>query len=53
MISFNDSDNLLIELAVAGGATFIVTRNLRYLEHMELRFPEFRITSAEAFLKKI
>ena len=53
MISFNDSDNLLIELAVAGGATFVVPRNLRHLEHMGIRFPELRIASPETFLKEI
>jgi len=33
----------LIELAVAGGARAIVTRNLRDLSRMELRFPTLRL----------
>jgi putative PIN family toxin of toxin-antitoxin system len=49
----DEADNHLVELAVAGGATFIVTRNLRHLQNMELRFPELRIASPEAFLKEI
>jgi predicted nucleic acid-binding protein len=40
-------------LAVAGGAEFIVTRNLRDLQRMELRFPQFRVVSPEDFLKEI
>lgn len=39
----DEAGNHLIELAVAGGATLIVTRNLRHLERMELCFPELRI----------
>jgi predicted nucleic acid-binding protein len=49
----DEADNHLVELAVAGGAEFIVTRNLRHLEDMELRFPQLRIASPEAFLKEI
>jgi putative PIN family toxin of toxin-antitoxin system len=49
----DEADNHLIELAVAGGAKFIVTRNLRDLQRMELRFPQFRVVSPEDFLKEI
>ena len=49
----DEGDNHLIELAVAGGAEFIVTRNLRDLTQMELRFPKFRIVSPEDFLKEL
>jgi putative PIN family toxin of toxin-antitoxin system len=49
----DEADNHLIELAVAGGADFIVTRNLRDLQRMELRFPNLRVVSPEVFLKEI
>ncbi len=49
----DEADNHLVELGVAGGADFIVTRNLRHLRNMGLRFPQLRITSPETFLKEI
>jgi uncharacterized protein len=49
----DESDNHLVELAVAGGADAIVTRNLRDLKSMELRFPRLRVLSPEEFLKEI
>jgi len=47
----DEVDDHLVELAVAGDAEFIMTRNLRHLDDMELRFPQLRIVSPEAFLK--
>jgi len=49
----DESDNHLIELALAGGAQFIVTRNLRDLQLGQLRFPELRALSPEEFLKEL
>jgi len=49
----DEADNHLVELAVAGGAEFIVTRNLRDLKRMELRFPSLRIVLPEDFLKEL
>jgi predicted nucleic acid-binding protein len=49
----DEADNHLVELAVAGGARFIVTRNLRDIARMELKFPELRVVSPEDFLKEI
>jgi putative PIN family toxin of toxin-antitoxin system len=49
----DEADNHLVELAVAGAADFIVTRNLRHLRNMQLRFPQLRITSPGTFLKEI
>jgi putative PIN family toxin of toxin-antitoxin system len=49
----DEADNHLVELAVAGGAGFIVTRNLRDVARMELRFPDLRVVSPEDFLKEI
>lgn len=45
----DEADNHLIELAVAGGADLIVTRNLRDIQRGELQFPPLRIISPEAF----
>jgi len=49
----DEADNHLVELAVAGGAQFIVTRNLRDVARMELRFPHLRVLSPEDFLKEV
>lgn len=49
----DEADNHLVELAVAGGADAIITRNLRDLAGMELRFPNLRLLSPENFLKEI
>ena len=43
----------LVELAVAGGARFVVTRNLRDVARMELKFPGLRVVSPEDFLKEM
>lgn len=43
----DEADNHLIELAIAGGADLIVTRNLRDLRSGELQFPSLRIISPE------
>lgn len=47
----DEGDNHVVELAVAGRAEMIVTRNLRDFLNMELRFPALRICSPEEFLK--
>ena len=39
----DEAGNHLAELAVAGGADFIVTRNLRHLRNMQLCFPQLRL----------
>ena len=49
----DEADNHLIELAVAGGASHIVTRNLRDLAGGELAFPHLKILTPEQFLKEI
>jgi uncharacterized protein len=43
----------LIELAVAGDAEVIVTRNVRDLRGAELRFASLRVLSPERFLKEL
>ena len=49
----DEADNHLIELAVAGGAAYVVTRNLRDLSLPELSFPGLRCITPESFLKEI
>lgn len=49
----DEGDNRLVELAVAGGARYIVTRNLRDVGRMELKFPNLRVLPPEDFLKEL
>ena len=49
----DEADNHLVELAVAGGASHIVTRNVGDLARMELRFPVLAVTTPERFLKEV
>jgi putative PIN family toxin of toxin-antitoxin system len=49
----DEGDNHLVELAVAGSARMIVTRNLRDLTAMELRFPQLRVCNPERFLQEL
>ena len=49
----DEGDNHLVELAVAGGAHRIVTRNLRDLQGKELKFPKLVAITPEHFLKEI
>ncbi len=48
----DEGDNHLVELAVAGGATHIVTHNLRDLTGMELRFPGLAVATPTQLLAK-
>lgn len=48
----DDGDNHLIELAVAGNASHIVSRNLRDLRSAELKFPGIRAVTPEHFLRE-
>ena len=49
----DESDNHLIELAVAGDADAVVTRNVRDLRNAELRFSRCQVLSPEDFLKEL
>jgi putative PIN family toxin of toxin-antitoxin system len=49
----DEGDNHLIELAIAGSADMIVTRNLRDFRQMELHFPHLRSCTPEAFLEEL
>lgn len=48
----DEGDNHLIELAVAGGATVIVTQNVRDLRSGELRFPQIAVETPAEFMKR-
>jgi putative PIN family toxin of toxin-antitoxin system len=48
----DEGDNHLIELAVAGAATALVTHNLRDLQYGELKFPLLKIVTPAEFLKR-
>lgn len=47
----DEADNHLVELAVAGNARAIVTRNTRDLARGELRFPSVKILTPEQCLE--
>jgi putative PIN family toxin of toxin-antitoxin system len=49
----DEGDNHLVELAVAGGADYIVTRNLRDVARMELLFPNLKVVFPEILLKEL
>ena len=48
----DEADNHLVELAVAGGATSLITHNARDFRRGELRFPQLRIETPKDFLKR-
>jgi putative PIN family toxin of toxin-antitoxin system len=48
----DEGDNHLVELAVAGGAGFIVTHNIRHLKVMELSFPDLALATPAQLLSK-
>lgn len=49
----DESDNHLVELAVAGRASHVVSRNLRDLNRAELIFPGLTCLSPEAFINGV
>ena len=49
----DEADNHLIELALAGGASTIVTNNLRDVSRGELRFPLMNILTPAQFIKTL
>ena len=48
----DEGDNHLIELAVAGGASHVVTHNLRDLKNMELNFDGLTVVTPTQLLAK-
>ena len=49
----DEADNHLVELAIAGGATMIVTNNVRDFRSAELRFPEVRILTPHQLAREL
>lgn len=49
----DEADNHLIELAVAGGAQYLVTKNTKDFKDPELRFSHFQIMRPEKFIKEV
>jgi len=47
----DESDNFLIELALAGNANRIITNNINDLQNAELKFPSLEIVTPEIFLR--
>ena len=49
----DEGDNHLIELAVAGSADRIVTRNIRDVRAMGLKFTQFKVCTPKEFLEEL
>jgi uncharacterized protein len=49
----DEKDNHVVELGVAGGASMIVTNNLRDFSATELSFPDIRVISPAALVKEL
>jgi putative PIN family toxin of toxin-antitoxin system len=49
----DEADNHLLELAIAGGASSIVTHNVADFRGAELQFPHIRILSPREFIKEL
>ena len=49
----DEADNHLVELCIAGGAQYLVTRNIRDFAARELSFPNLRVLTPETFLKEL
>lgn len=47
----DEGDNFLVELAVAGNAACIITKNVKDLKRSELQFPDLRVLTPEEFLR--
>ena len=47
----DESDNFLIELAIAGNAYCVVTNNIRDIKGAELVFPNLHVLTPEQFLR--
>jgi len=49
----DESDNHLVELAIAGGAECIVTHNIKDFRRSELAWPRLRIVDPARFLEEV
>lgn len=48
----DEADNHLVELAIAGGARVIVTRNIRHLTRAELKFPGLGVLTPRQLIEE-
>lgn len=48
----DEADNHVIELAIAGGARYLITRNLKDFTRAQLLFPQLTICTPETFLEQ-
>ncbi|MEB4591500.1 putative toxin-antitoxin system toxin component, PIN family [Candidatus Thiothrix sp. Deng01] len=48
----DEGDNHLIELAIAGGAKYIITTNVRDFKNGELLFDNLRVVTPQEFIKE-
>lgn len=49
----DETDNHVVELAVAGGAAYILTHNVRDFANPELRFPQVKVRTPHQFLREV
>ncbi len=49
----DEADNHLIELAVAGGADYLITKNTKDFNNAELQFSTFKIIRPERFIQEV
>ena len=49
----DEAFNHLLELAIAGGASAIVTSNVKDFHDSDLRFPQVRVVTPKEFLKEM
>ncbi len=49
----DESGNHVLELAVAGGAEFVVTKNTRDFQSSELLFPQVQVVKPEEFVRRM
>ena len=47
----DEADNHIVDLAIAGNASYIITQNERDFQKMNLLFPDLEIINAAEFLK--
>ena len=47
----DEGDNFLIELAIAGNAQAIISKNVKDLQHGELSFPQLKIYTPQQFMQ--
>lgn len=49
----DEGDNHVVELAVAGGASTIITNNVADFRDSDLRFPDIRILTPRDLMKEL